>query len=274
MGSLPPSEDGGDGWVDPPRPRLRAATGQVQMSRRDRQQVYIVQDIARELENNQPGSIHEVKFVFSGRRLQASIVFDRHRGTEACDGAAQRCSRADGASAPTGSQGSGGSSAGQQPRQLPSPRASAYQGPPRPIHSARLGAAQPQPRPDRAVLQNGRDRPTAVADLSKEDVNIIERTIKATITPIVREMGGDEKDGTQFLSPPVKIPLGRFKTGPIRVPKGSRAYKALIKDASKFAENFGERVLERYLTPSQTSKHIELMLNIHLKPQEDQMVTT
>ena len=58
------------------------------------------------------------------------------------------------------------------------------------------------------------------------------------------------------------------------MPKGSKAYKELIKDASKFAENFGERVLERYLTPSQTSKHIELMLNIHLKPQEDQMVTT
>ena len=111
------------------------------MSRRDRQQVYLVQDIARELENNKPGTIHEIKLVFSGRRLHASIVFDRHRGVEARDGAAQRSSRADCAPATTGSQGSVGSSAGQQPRRLPTNRAREYKGRTRPVQSARLGAA-------------------------------------------------------------------------------------------------------------------------------------
>ena len=48
MGSLPPSEVGDDGWVAPPRIRRQAASGQPQLTRRDRQQVYLVQDIARE----------------------------------------------------------------------------------------------------------------------------------------------------------------------------------------------------------------------------------
>ena len=94
MGSRPPSEAGDDGWAAPPRTRRQAASGQPQLTRRDRQQVFIVQDVARELEHNNPGSIHEIKLVFSGRRLQASIVFDRHRGTEARDEAAQRGSTA------------------------------------------------------------------------------------------------------------------------------------------------------------------------------------
>ena len=170
------------------------------MSRRDRQQVYLVQDIARELENNQPGTIHEIKLVFSGRRLHASIVFDRHRGVEARDGAAQRSSRTDCAPATTGSHGSVGSNAGQQPRQLPTNRVREYKGPTRPVQSARLGAAQPEPKPHRAGIPAGRDRPAAVADVTRQDVDTIERTIKAAITPIVRELGGDEQNGAQYLS--------------------------------------------------------------------------
>ena len=199
MGSRPPSEAGDDGWAAPPRTRRQAASGQPQLTRRDRQQVFLVQDVAQELEHNNPGSIHEIKLVFSGRRLQASIVFDRHRGTEARDEAAQRGSRADCAPATTGSQGSDGSSAGQQPKQLPSNRAREHKGPTRPIQGARLGAAQPKPRPDRAGIPAGRDRPTAEAALTKECVITIERTIKAAITPIVRELGGDEQNGVQYL---------------------------------------------------------------------------
>ena len=52
----------------------------------------------------------------------------------------------------------------------------------------------------------------------------IERTIKATITLIVRELGGDEHNGAQYLSPPFKLALGRSKTGPIRAPIGSPAH--------------------------------------------------
>ena len=273
MGSLPPSEDGGDGWVEDPRPRRRAAAGQPQLSRRDRQQVYLVQDIARELENNQPGTIHEIKLVFSGRRLHASIVFDRHRGVEARDGAAQRSSRADCAPATTGSHGSVGSNAGQQPRQLPTNRAREYKGPTRPVQNARLGAAQPEPKPHRAGIPAGRDRPAAAAHLTKVDVGIIERTMKAAITPIVRALGGDEKDGAKYLSEPFKVPLGNFKTGPIRVPLGSRAHKMHSMRPGRAAEDIGAMVLTKYLDKSRTSREVEIVMDSLFKPLDNQMET-
>ena len=233
-----------------------------------------MQDVARELEHNNPGSIHEIKLVFSGRRLQASIVFDRHRGTEARDEAAQRGSRADCAPATTGSQGSVGSSAGQQPKQLPSNRAREHKGPTRPIQGARLGAAQPKPRPDRAGIPAGRDRPTAEAALTKEDVITIERTIKAAITPIVRELGGDEQNGVQYLSPPFKLALGRHKSGPIRVPLGSPAHQINQVAPNTCANFVADTVLSLYLNRSKTAREIESALKRLFTPAVHDTVMT
>ena len=267
MGSRPPSEAGDDGWAAPPRTRRQAASGQPQLTRRDRQQVFIVQDVARELEHNNPGSIHEIKLVFSGRRLQASIVFDRHRGMEARDEAAQRGSRADCTPATTGSQGSVGSSAGQQPRRLPTNRAREYKGPTRPVQNARLGAAHPEPKPHRAGIPAGRDRPAAVADVTRQDVDTIERTIKAAITPIVRELGGDEQNGAQYLSPTFKLDLGRFKTGPIRAPLGSPAHTLhSTHGASRCADEVGRRIMKLYLDKSKGARDIERVLMHTFKP--------
>ena len=274
MGSLPPSEAGDDGWVAPPRIRRQVASGQPQLTRRDRQQVYLVQDIAREMEHSNPGSIHEIKLMFAGRRLHASIVFDRDRGVKARDGAAQQDSHADSAPAPQGSQGSGGRCAGQQPDHRPAPRASEYKGPPRPIHSARMGATQPQPRPDRVGIPAGRNRPTAMADLTKADVTTIERTVKAAITPIVREMGGDEKNGANYLSPPFKIQLGGYKTGPIRVPLGSRAHNHYCRSPDRCAETIGKVVLEKYLDKRTTSRDVEGVMTAFFRPHRGDSMET
>ena len=267
MGSRPPSEAGDDGWAAPPRTHRQAASGQPQLTRRDRQQVFLVQDVARELEHNSPGSIHEIKFVFSGRRLHASIVFDRHRGAGASSAAAQHGSSVDSAPASTGSRGRVGSSAGQPPTQLPSAKASEHKGPPRPTQSARLGAVQPRTRPDRAGLPAGRDRPSTEAELTKADAMSIEHTIKAAITPIVREMGGDEQNGAQYLSPPIKLALGRYKTGPIRVPLGSPAHKLYTTHSpSRCADDVGMRILRLYLDKSKNARDIERVMNHIFKP--------
>ena len=274
MGSLPPSEVGDDGWVAPPRIRRQAASGQPQLTRRDRQQVYLVQDIAREMEHSNPGSIHEIKLVFSGRRLHASIVFDRHRGAGASNAAAQQVSSVDSAPASTGSQGRVGSSAGQPPTQLPSARAREHKGAPRPTQSARLGAVQPRTRPDQAGLPAGRDRPSTEADLTKEDAISIERTVKATITPIVRELGGDEQNGARYLTPSFKLNLGRFKTGPIRAPLGSPAHQAYKESPSACADDVGRRVLGLYLDKGKTAREIENTLKKIFTPTVHDTVMT
>ena len=266
MGSRPPSEAGDDGWAAPPRTHRQAAPGQPQLTRRDRQQVFLVQDVARELEHNSPGSIHEIKFVFSGRRLHASIVFDRHRGAGASSAAAQHGSSVDSEPASTGSRGRVGSSAGQPPTQLPSAKAREQKGPPRPTQSARLGAVQPRTRPDRAGLPAGRDRPSTEAELIKEDVMSIERTIKAAITPIVRALGGDEQNGAQYLSPPFKLALGRFKTGPIRAPLGSPAHKLYNISPSRCADDVGKQIMKLYLDKSKGARDIERVLMHTFKP--------
>ena len=230
-----------------------------------------MQDIAREMEHSNPGIIHEVKLVFTGRRLHASIVFDRHRGTGTCDGAAQRDSRADGAPAPQGGWGRVGRGAGQSTPQLPSSRAREHKGPLRPVQSARLGAAQPKARPDRASPPAGRDRPTSVADITKEDVIIVERTIKAAITPIVRELGGDEQNGVQYLSPPFKLALGRHKSGPIRVPLGSPAHQVAPNTCATFV---ADTVLSLYLNRSKTAREIEITLKKIFTPTVHDTVMT
>ena len=275
MGSRPPSEAGDDGWAAPPRTHRQAASGQPQLTRRDRQQVFLVQDVARELEHNSPGSIHEIKFVFSGRRLHASIVFDRHRGAEASSAAAQHGSSVDSEPASTGSRGRVGSSAGQPPTRLPPAKASEHKGPPRPTQSARLGAVQPRTRPDRAGLPAGRDRPSTEAELIKEDVMSIERTIKAAITPIVRALGGDEQNGAQYLSPPFKLDLGRFKTGPIRAPLGSPAHTLHnTHGASRCADEVGRRIMKLYLDKSKGARDIECAMNNIFKPTVHDTVMT
>ena len=274
MGSRPPSEAGDDGWAAPPRTHRQAAPGQPQLTRRDRQQVFLVQDVARELEHNSPGSIHEIKFVFSGRRLHASIVFDRHRGAEASSAAAQHGSSVDSEPASTGSRGRVGSSAGQPPTRLPPAKASEHKGPPRPTQSARLGAVQPRTRPDRVGIPAGRDRPTAEASLTKEDVITSERTIKAAITPIVRELGGDEQNGVQYLSTPFKLALGRHKSGPIRVPLDSPAHQ-INQVAPNTSANFvAGSVLSIYLNRGKTAREIEITLKKIFTPTVQDTVMT
>ena len=155
-----------------------------------------MQDIARDLEKATPGSIHEIRFTFSGRRLHASVVFDRNRGSGTHSDAAQQNSSADGA--PPSQGRNGGRNAGTPAQRTTSARE--QQGPSRP-NQAPLGAAQPLPRPDNASVAAGRQRPTTGAALTKYDMLRIEGTIKGGITPIVREMGGSEQDGARHLTP-------------------------------------------------------------------------
>ena len=95
----------------------------------------------------------------------------------------------------------------------------------------------------------------------------IERTIKAAITPIVREMGGDEQNGAQYLSPPMKLALGRHKTGPIRVPLGSPAHKLYTTiSPSRCADDVGMRILRLYLDKSKSARDIERVMRYIFKP--------
>ena len=95
----------------------------------------------------------------------------------------------------------------------------------------------------------------------------IEHTIKAAITPIVREMGGDEQNGAQYLSPPIKLALGRYKTGPIRVPLGSPAHKLYTTiSPSRCADDVGMRILRLYLDKSKNARDIERVMNHIFKP--------
>ena len=90
----------------------------------------------------------------------------------------------------------------------------------------------------------------------------IEHTIKATITPIVREMGGDEQNGAQYLSPPFKLAMGRHTTGPIRAPLGSPAHTLhTTHGPSRCADEVGRRILKLYLDKSKGARDIECVMN-------------
>ena len=97
--------------------------------------------------------------------------------------------------------------------------------------------------------------------------------MKAAITPIVRALGGDEKDGAKYLSEPFKVPLGNFKTGPIRVPLGSRAHKMHNMRPIRAAEDIGAMVLTKYLDKSRTSREVEIVMDSLFKPLDNQMET-
>ena len=94
----------------------------------------------------------------------------------------------------------------------------------------------------------------------------IERTIKAAITPIVRELGGDEQNGVQYLSTPFKLALGRHKSGPIRVPLGSPAHQMNQVAPNKSANFIAGTALSLYLDRSKTAREIESTLKKNLRP--------
>ena len=98
--------------------------------------------------------------------------------------------------------------------------------------------------------------------------------MKAAITPIVRELGGDEQNGAQYLSPPFKLDLGRFKTGPIRAPLGSPAHQANQVAPNACANVVGSTVLKLYLDRGKTAREIETALNKLFTPTVHDTVMT
>ena len=59
--------------------------------------------------------------------------------------------------------------------------------------------------------------------MTKDDVRAIENAVKQAITPIVRELGGNESNGGALLEPPVRLKIGSHTTGTIRLPTGCKA---------------------------------------------------
>ena len=265
MGSVPPSEDGGDGWAALPRTRRVNTTGQPQLSRRDRQQAYLMQDIAKELERAEPGTIHRLDIAFSRPgRMQASIVFNRDRGSGG-GGALQQSSGVDSAPSSRGRQGRGRGAGQLAPRHAASTNEQQGQASPRPMNSAQLGARQPGARAERSALPEPRERPATVGAIAKDDALIIERTVKSVITPIVRALGGsDGADGARYLTPAFRLVINGHKTGKIKVPLGCQV--ALYGDEA--AEKFAASLASLYTRQNMPNHQIEKLLKSMLTPKE------
>ena len=63
------------------------------------------------------------------------------------------------------------------------------------------------------------------------------RTIKGEITRFVRQLGGDEMSGAQYLCPKLKLTIGGHKHA-LRVPVGSLAAKKSISELTDLFEAF------------------------------------
>ena len=57
-----------------------AGAKQVTLPVLARQQMHAARSVADQIEKDSPGAIHAVNFTFSGKRLQASIIYNRDRG--------------------------------------------------------------------------------------------------------------------------------------------------------------------------------------------------
>ena len=91
----------------------------------------------------------------------------------------------------------------------------------------------------------------------------------------MRELGWDEQNRVQYLSPPFKLDLGRFKTGPIRAPLGSPAHTLhKTHGASRCADEVGRRILKLYLDKSKGARDIECVMNNIFKPTVHDTVMT
>ena len=204
--------------------QAKSSPGQPSLSRKERQQAYLVRDLVAELEHKHgTNTVHAINFSFGKRSTSVSIVLNRERGIQDTHGQHEV---ADGPHIsdrqPRGSQ-----SKAARPPHLPAATQwrSAGRGdtpPKRPVNSAPMGAAAPPPTKEA----------TRVEDMTKDDVNAIEYAVKQAITPIVRALGGNESNGGALLEPPVRLKIGSHTTGTIRLPTGCKA-AAIQPDAFK-----------------------------------------
>ena len=168
-----------------------------------RQQMHAVRSVADQVEKASPGAIHAVNFTFSGKRLQASIVYNRNRG----EGAEQQASVKAHEAATQAQRRPTTSSAARKPR---ADKAGAQCS-----DKSRAGAGDE--RADKAM--GYADEASSVAAAAK-----MRRYITEVTTEVVRALGGDSVTGGQYLCPD-KTPLTLFgqQLRAVRIPKGSPA---------------------------------------------------
>ena len=98
---------------------------------------------------------------------------------------------------------------------------------------------------------------------TKQDAKEIEHAVKATVTPIVRKLGGDDKSGGIFLCPATTLPIAQHKIK-VRLPIGSQASKMEVED---FAFFLMETYFEGQFYPEEAAK----VLRLCLTPSRDSM---
>ena len=143
-----------------------------------RQQMHAVRSVADQIEKEKPGAIHAVNFTFSGRRLQASIIYDRNRGV----GDAQPGGEVDETTKPAQPRPT-------QPKQR-KPKADKAKGS---KGSDKTKATAAQGRADDAAMADADDAPGKAAAVT------MRRHLTDATTDVVRALGGDSVTGRQLL---------------------------------------------------------------------------
>ena len=172
--------------------RSRAAA----MTARDRQRLHLVLTRVEQERQAQPGTIHKVVYGFMGNKTTVEVIYDDGR-QEAERGAGTRTPQPHVAACPAAAHGRG-----QQRATCPPQPARREQG--------KAGAAagrspEEQKKADDEADERARTEYTAaqlrdmVNNMSKAKAKAIERAVKAIITSVVREMGGDERTGGDLL---------------------------------------------------------------------------
>ena len=186
------------------------------------------------------GTVHAVRYVFTGNKLEAEIVFDHDRvkrcsassGAGGADKALRRGDDSD--KEPKPAEGSGTASGDQLQASKPiqPQRRDDHRG----DSKSKGGATAPAPSPAAAP-------PTGTDQVSKERVTEAARTLKTYITSVVRALGGDERSGGAYLlPPPPQPPLSLRISGhrvKFRFPVGS---PAAHKSPSELQHIFGQEV--------------------------------
>ena len=165
-----------------------AGAKQVTLPVLARQQMHAARSVADQIEKDSPGAIHAVNFTFSGKRLQASIIYNRDRGM----GDVQPGGNADEATPPAKPQ---PTKPGQR-----KPKANKAKGP-KGSHKTRAAAA------------DGHAADEAMADAdeapAKAKATTMRRHLTAVITDVVQALSGDSATGRQLLCAE-KTPLTLF----------------------------------------------------------------
>ena len=153
-----------------------------------RQQMHAVRSVADQVEKASPGAIHAVNFTFSGKRMQAAIIYNRDRG-----------------------KGAGVQPAGEADEATPARLQPTKQGSRKPNANKAKGIQRPEKA--KAAAPDGRAADAAMADAdeapAKAKAALMRRHLTSVITDVVQALGGDSTTGRQLLQAE-KTPLTLF----------------------------------------------------------------